>query len=194
MTAPDPQLSALSSQLQSGIRPDWFAGRQDRAEALQHACTGWRGTPFRERSAVRGEGGGVDCVTFVGAVFAEIGAVPAAISVPPYALNHAEHSSESVLRAWFERPEVRVHVRRVEEEEPHLDGDMVFPRVGRTEHHLGIRIGQLVYHIARPSGWCAPTVSQLTLHRSRYRLIEAPSFNSQLSSFNCAAAAPAPAR
>lgn len=150
---------------------DFFAGRNDRAAALQAACLAWRDTPFRERSCVRGPGGGVDCVTFVGAVFAEIGAVPIAIAAPPYALNHAAHSAESVLRAWLEEPAARAHVRRVEEDEPHLDGDLVFPVVGRTEHHLAIRIGATLYHIARPSGWCALQVSQVKLHRSRYRLL-----------------------
>lgn len=150
---------------------DYFALRPDRAAALQAACASWAGTPFRERSLIKGPRGGVDCAGFVGAVLAEIGAIPAAIAVPPYALNHAEHSAESLLRSWFEREEVRAYVRRVDEAEPHLDGDIVFPKVGRTEHHLGLRIGGWVHHIARPSGYCAMTLSQLTLHRSRYRLL-----------------------
>lgn len=149
---------------------DYFAAHPAQIDALREACRSWRGTPFRQRSLVKGPQGGVDCVGFVGAVFAEVGAIPQAISVPPYALDHARHRDDSVLRSWFERPEVRPHVRRVEESEPHLDGDMVFPKVGRTEHHLGLRIGIWVYHIARPSGWCAMPEAALDLHRSRYRL------------------------
>lgn len=151
---------------------DYFSGDYTRVGKLFRAVESWEGTPFRARSLVKGPGGGVDCAGFVGAVFSEIGAIPQAISIPPYTLNHAEHSDESLLRSWFESPLVRPHVRRVDEAEPHLDGDIVFPRVGRVEHHLGIRLGRCVYHIARPSGWCAMTIAQLELHRSRYRLLE----------------------
>lgn len=157
----------------SARAPDYFAGKGNAVRQLQAACESWRDTPFRERSLVRGAGGGVDCAGFVGACFAQIGAIPDAVAVPPYVLNHAEHSAESVLRSWFEAPHVRARVRRVDEDEPHLDGDLVFPIVGRTEHHLGLRIGALVYHIARPSGWCVMTVAQLKLAPSRYRLLEA---------------------
>lgn len=156
---------------------DYFM-RNGRYLDVRDACESWRGTPFRARSCVKGEGGGVDCAHFVGAVFFEIGAIEQQISVPPYDINHAEHSEQSLLRAWFESPDVRRRVRRVDEAEDHLDGDIVFPRVGRTEHHVGIRVGRLVYHIVRPSGWCAPTVTQLVfaghaLHPSRYRLLDA---------------------
>lgn len=151
---------------------DYFAAHPAQVPALLAACRSWRGTPFRQRSLVKGPGGGVDCAGFVGAVFAEIGAIPHAVSVPSYTLDHARHHDASVLHAWFERAEVRPHVRRVEHDEPHLDGDMVFPRVGRTEHHLGVRVGIWVYHIARPSGWCAMPSEALELHRSRYRLVK----------------------
>lgn len=153
---------------------DYFVRHPDQVATLLEVCRSWRGTPFRHRSLVKGPQGGVDCAGFVGAAFAEIGAIPRTISVPPYELDHARHRDDSVLRDWFERAEVRPHVRRVDEDEPHLDGDMVFPTVGRTEHHLGLRIGAWVYHIARPSGWCAMPAAALTLHRSRYRLLAAP--------------------
>lgn len=151
-------------------RPDYFSSFPGQVEALRQACLRWQGTPFRMRSAVPGAGGGVDCAGFIGAVFTEIGAIDRAIAIPPYELNHAEHSETSLFRTWFDLPAVRERVRRLEEEETHLDGDIVFPVVGRVEHHAGLRIGALVFHIARPSGWCAMTVSQLRLHASRYRL------------------------
>jgi cell wall-associated NlpC family hydrolase len=139
--------------------------------ALRTACASWMGTPFRSNSAVKGPLGGVDCAGFVASVLREIGAISETVAIPPYDLNHAEHSAESVLRAWFEQPAVRARVRHVDETEPHLDGDFVFPRVGRTEHHLGIRIGDLVWHVVRPSGVCAQTVSQLKLSPHRHRLL-----------------------
>ncbi|MES2692794.1 MAG: hypothetical protein V4773_04920 [Verrucomicrobiota bacterium] len=119
-----------------------------------------------------GPGGGVDCAGFVGAVFQQIGATPAGVSVPPYEINHAEHSDASVLRAWFERPEVRARVRRLDEDDEALAGDMVFPIVGRCEHHLGVQLGSVVWHVARPDGVCTMSLAQLKLASSRYRLTE----------------------
>jgi cell wall-associated NlpC family hydrolase len=146
--------------------------------ALQKECASWVGTPFRQRSCVKGPLGGVDCAGFVGAVFLAVGAIDLAISIPPYELNHADHSDESLLRGWFERSEVRARVRLLDEGEPALDGDMVFPKVGRTEHHLGIQVGGEIYHVVRPAGVVSQSLAGLaihkvTLHRSRYRLLEA---------------------
>lgn len=152
--------------------PDYFCGRPLRVSALVYACSDWIGTPFRSRSAVKGPRGGVDCAGFVAAVLREIGAIDEVIAVPPYEVNHAEHQSDSLFRAWFEQPAVRARVRRVEEDEPHVDGDLVFPVVGRCEHHIGFRVGATIWHVARPSGVCAMTLAQLELHRSRYRLLE----------------------
>lgn len=152
-------------------RADYFI-QAGRVVALAAACEGWRGTPFRACSSVKGKGGGIDCAGFVAAVFLEIGAIDQSIAIEPYAINHAEHSDESRLRAWFERDEVRARVRRVDESEAPLAGDLVFPIVGRCEHHLGLQVGGLIWHVARPSGVCTMTTAQLKLARSRYRLTE----------------------
>lgn len=151
-------------------RPDYFLD-PERVFALVAACESWRGTPFRECSRVKGAGGGVDCASFVAAVFEDIGAIDRAIAIPPYDVNHAEHSAESWLRAWFETPAVRARVRRVDDAEPPLSGDLVFPQVGRCEHHLGLQIGGIVWHVIRPLGVCTMSTAQLTLHRARYRLL-----------------------
>lgn len=150
-----------------------------RAAALLAACASWERTPFRARACVKGAQGGVDCAGFVGAVFGEIGAIEETISVPPYELNHAEHCDESLLRAWFEQPTVRARVRALDEAEPLLVGDLVFPKVGRTEHHLAIWVGGDIYHVVRPGGVCRQSLAGLALHgvklhRARYRLLEAP--------------------
>ncbi len=151
--------------------PDYFLAPA-RAAALRAECESWRDTPFRERSGVKGPLGGVDCAGFLAATLLAIGAVSRAIAIPPYSLNHAEHSEESMFREWFALPAARARVRPLDEAEPHLDGDIVFPVVGRCEHHAGFRFGSAVLHIARPSGWCESRLSQLKLHRSRYRLTE----------------------
>lgn len=154
-------------------RRDYFL-EEPRAAALRKECQSWIGTPFRQRSAVKGPLGGVDCASYLASAFLAIGAINEAIAIPPYAINHAEHSDESMFRTWFEQPAVRARVRRLEDDEAPLVGDIIFPKVGRTEHHIAIRDGNQVYHVARPSGVCCMTIAQFKFgfHRSRYRLTE----------------------
>jgi cell wall-associated NlpC family hydrolase len=157
-------------------RADYFSSLS-RVWELQRACQSWAGTPFRMGGRVKGPLGGVDCGNFIPAVLAEIDAIDAAtlaaIELPEYDLNRAEHSADSLFHEWFRQPAVRARVRRVDEDEPHLDGDLVFPKVGRCEHHIGFRIGNHVYHVARPSGPCRQSIHDLKAERSRYRLMEA---------------------
>lgn len=156
-------------------RDAYFSAHPEQVVALQRACLGWIGTPFRQHACVKGAGGGIDCENYLPAVLAEIGAINAAergaVVVPPYEVNHAEHSAVSQFHEWFRQPSVRARVRRVDEDEPHVDGDFVFPRVGRCEHHIGFRIGNHVFHVARPSGPCRQSIHDLVLERSRYRLL-----------------------
>lgn len=157
------------------MNPDFFAIFPEKIPLLRAVCESWAGTPFRAHSCVKGAGGGVDCENFLPACLAEIAALDeaarSAIEVPPYDLNHAEHSTVSLFHDWFRQPAVRARVRRVDEGEPALDGDFVFPRVGRCEHHIGFRIGTHVYHVARPSGPCCQSIHDLLLEPSRYRLL-----------------------
>lgn len=160
------------------MKTDFFATNPGHVVDLQLECESWRGTPFRQQGRVKGAMGGVDCVWFMPLCFLNIGAIGretfAAVEVPNYHLNHAEHSKVSLIHDWFRQPAVRTRVRRVDEDEPHLDGDMVFPKVGLCEHHFGFRIGNHIYHIARPSGFCRHSINDLALERSRYRLLVAP--------------------
>ena len=77
----------------SPARPDYFAAHPAQVPALLTACLGWRGTPFRPRSLVKGPHGGVDCVGFVGAVFAETAPEVANLTVPgrPRSLDPAAY-------------------------------------------------------------------------------------------------------
>ena len=163
--------------------PDYFAVHPEQIATARAECENWRGTPFRKNSAVKGPTGGVDCKGFLASVFAAVGAIPAVDVAAPYEVNQAEHSDASELLAWFERPEVKARTRRLDEAEPHLDGDIVFPRVARSVHHIGLRFGNDVYHVTRLAGWCCMTIGQLDammpramrhlrgLHPSRYRLL-----------------------
>ena len=156
--------------------PDYFAEFPQQIPVVREICESWRGTPFRQCSYVKGTHGGVDCGGFVGSVFAEAGVIPATIALPPYDLNHAEHCADSVLREWFEQPAVRARVRRLDVAEPSQPFDLVFPKVGQTEHHLALQYFGEIYHVVRPSGVCVQTIAGLALHRVtlspwRYRLL-----------------------
>jgi len=155
---------------------DYFAQYPEKVAPVLAICDSWLGTPFRQQSTVKGPLGGVDCGGFVGAVFAEAGAIPEAIALPPYEVNHAEHCADSVLREWFEKPEVRARVRRLDPEEPALPFDMVFPKYGQTEHHLALWYFSGIYHVVRPAGVCLQSLRGLAIHGVklspwRYRLL-----------------------
>ena len=66
------------------MKADFFAVDQEARAKLRAACDSWLGTPFRERSKVKGPLGGVDCVGFVACVFREIGAISEDLKVPAY--------------------------------------------------------------------------------------------------------------
>jgi hypothetical protein len=162
---------------------DYYAIHPEQIPLARSECESWRGTPFRKNSAIKGPNGGIDCKCFLASVFFSVGAIPAIVATAAYEVNQGEHSDASELLAWFELPEVKARTRRLDEAEASLDGDIVFPRVGRSVHHIGLRFGNDVYHITRLAGWCCMTVGQLDammpralrhlrgLHPSRYRLL-----------------------
>lgn len=153
------------------MRPDFFTASDE--GRLLSAARGWLGTPFRQRSCVKGKGGGVDCVCFVSCVFVEVGAIDAPIIPPAYQINHATHSDESLLLDWFRSPEVLRRVRRLDEEEAPVPGDLVFIKTARGVHHLGMQIGGSVFHVLIPGGVVETSTSTPGFRESvvaRYRL------------------------
>lgn len=155
-------------------KPDYFT-TPERQEAARAAAFSWLGTPFRERHRIKGPLGGVDCAGFVGSVLFECGAIPEAISVPPYDLEHAKHSEESILVKWFEQPAVRARVRVLDPEEQGLPGDIVFIRTARAVHHMGLLFGVEVLHAVRPAGLVRMPLTVPGFSRqiaSRLRLLE----------------------
>jgi hypothetical protein len=151
--------------------PDYFLDPK-RVQVLEAECRSWDGTPFRQNSRIKGPKGGVDCGNYVASVLYDSGAIDQRVSTPPYDMDYALYSEESVLLQWFKRPETRQMVRQVDEDEPHLDGDLVFPKVGRSEHHMGIRIGSWVWHVPRGMGVVRMSAAGLKLSKFRYRAYE----------------------
>lgn len=96
----------------------------------------WLGTPFRAGSAVPGPLGGVDCVRLCAAIHAACGACDP-LDIPAAPMQWHMHHEQSLLLDWFRGPDVRGRVKRIEEGEPWLSGDLVAVQTGLAAHHLG---------------------------------------------------------
>jgi hypothetical protein len=151
----------------------------ERQTALRHAARAWLGTPFRENCAVRGLAGGVDCVHFLAAVHAEAGACPL-VELPAEPVEVVRqwhvHHPESKILDWLGRPDVRGRVRRLEEGEPLMPGDMPVLRVEQAEHHLTLWLQPELLHVAIPAGVVSHSTRDpelLRRIRCTYRIIEA---------------------
>ena len=156
----------------------FFAGAAERVYALRREALSWRGTPFRQGGRVKGPLGGIDCVGFVLACYAAAGFIaPGDVTVPPYDVDHYEHSDVSQLEEWFRAPAVRARMPRRDEDDSRHTGDLVFIRHRRAVHHCGLWIEGLVWHTMRGHGVLAMRPETLALGgaelRSHYRPVEA---------------------
>jgi hypothetical protein len=138
-----------------------FYRTPERRAALIAAAHSWLHTPFAENCAVRGPQGGVDCVHFLAAVHAEAGACEP-IELPVLPVEQVRswhvHHAESKILEWFGRPELRGRVRRLDDGEPMMAGDMPVLRLEQTEHHLALWAAPSLYHVAIPAGVVAHSV------------------------------------
>jgi cell wall-associated NlpC family hydrolase len=98
---------------------------------LEAAAQHWNGTPWRDNSAVRGEG--ANCVGAVAGVLRDAGlALP---DIPNGPSNWAKHQSHSLMEAWLDsHPEIFQPVE-IDDLRP---GDVLGFSVGRCIHHLGV--------------------------------------------------------
>jgi hypothetical protein len=122
---------------------------------LRLEAEAWLGTPFAENCAVRGRQGGVSCERYQVAVHTATGACPP-VELPTLAVEKVrrwhEHYRESVILEWLDLPEIRGRVRRVDEAEEPMVGDIAIVKVQQTEHHVGLWAGAWLYHVAIPAG------------------------------------------
>lgn len=146
-----------------------------RCAVLLAEARDWLGTPFSENTAVKGLQGGVSCVRYLEACHAAAGAiVPATLPVLPVEeVRHwHEHHAESKIVEWLAQPAVRGRVRRVDESEAPMIGDLVIMRVQLTEHHIGLWCGPDILHVAIPAGVVAHSTRDPELRamiRAHYR-------------------------
>lgn len=132
-----------------------FYNTEERRAALVAEARSWLGTPFSENCAVKGPAGGIDCVHYLAACHAAAGAC-APVELPVQPVEHVrhwhEHHAESLILEWLGRPEVRGRVRRLDDGEPMMIGDMPLLEVQRTTHHATICCGPELLHVAIPAG------------------------------------------
>jgi len=122
----------------------------ERIAVLDSQVRLWMGTPFRAGSAVSGPFGGVDCVGLQAAIHTATGATQA-IEIPRKPLDWHLHHDNSAILDFFNAPEIRSRLRRVESYEGYHHGDLMAVRVGLCEHHLGTWIddsrGKHLFHV-----------------------------------------------
>lgn len=106
--------------------------------ALDAAARSWAGTPFCERSAVRGAG--VCCHRLVIEVLVEAGWLPR-IEVPDGSVRWAAANTRSLIAEWFDGPGSQwfdgIESLDWAAVQP---GDLLGFRLGRTVHHLVIAL------------------------------------------------------
>ncbi|AHF90214.1 hypothetical protein OPIT5_08385 [Opitutaceae bacterium TAV5] len=128
----------------------WFQ-KKERQDALEAAADAWAGTPFVAHSATRGPQGGVDCVHLAHELMAGAGAMERATLPPDYSLDHAHHSTSTMLLRWIlDCPQLAGRVAMIPPQGRILPGDLYGLRSGRVDHHLAIalRDGQIVHAVA----------------------------------------------
>src|SRR5690606_8279196 len=135
--------------------------------------------PFSENCAVKGPRGGVSCRHYLVACHVAAGAIEPidlpALPVEVVRYWHQHHALSQVLE-FLQRPELRGRVRRVDEAEAPMIGDIVVLRIEQTEHHLAIWGGAKLWHVTTGAGALYHTTTNpkiMELVRAYYRILEA---------------------
>lgn len=105
---------------------------------LYSVALSWIGTPFVAHAMIKGAG--VDCVSLAAAVYVESGLV-LNYSAPPYSLDGGNHLNLSKIVTWIEAS------GRFEEvpDKRALIGDVLLFKMGRVDHHVGIKITESTF-------------------------------------------------
>jgi NlpC/P60 family putative phage cell wall peptidase len=90
----------------------------------------WIGTPYHPNARLKGVG--TDCAMLLAEVYERVGVIPR-VDPGVYSSDHAFHSSEEQLAAWFDR-----YATETDTPQP---GDAVIFRFGRCYSHAAIYTG-----------------------------------------------------
>ena len=155
-----------------------FYSTEERQRLVVEEALSWLGTPFSENCAVKGPQGGVSCDRFQLAVHQATGAAPAVEipSLPVEVVRHwHEHHATSRILDWLHQPEFAGRVKRVDDGEPPMIGDIAVVKLRLSEHHVGLWCGAFVVHVAVNGGVLRTWASDrefMKLVRCYYRIFE----------------------
>jgi hypothetical protein len=150
----------------------------ERQAAFVAEARSWLGTPFRENCCTKGAGGGVDCVRFALAVHVACGACDSfEVETLPveFVRNWHVHHTESRVFDFFHQPGVRARLRRIDEDDQPIIGDMVAVKIDQCVHHLGLFCGPEVLHVGIHGGVMAHSIHHPDLKKhivAYYRIFE----------------------
>jgi cell wall-associated NlpC family hydrolase len=129
----------------------------EKIAALLAAATRWRGTPFRENSAVPGPRGGVCCHMLVAHLYIETGALDP-FDIPRGSARRLLHNPADTMLAYIDTA-LAGRIAVPAPPEPALAGDMIVYRDGATAKHIAIVLpglepahGPRLIHVLRHSG------------------------------------------
>lgn len=153
-----------------------------RTDALHYALVAeaqsWLGTPFSENCAIKGRQGGVSCARYLVACHAAAGACDH-VELPVLPVEQVrfwhQHHGESMMLKWLEAAAPSGRIRRVDEAEPWLVGDVVFLKIEQTEHHAALFTGSHLYHVTTAAGVVRHSIHHaevMEMVRCVYRLHE----------------------
>lgn len=123
-----------------------------RQQALDAEARTWEGTPFFRHGASKGPRGGVDCVMLAHELMVSAGAMTRETDFPDYSLDHAKHSTQSIMLRWIlDLPQFAGRCVMVPVHATPLPGDLVALKSGFTDHHLAVVVafGQVVHAVEK---------------------------------------------
>ena len=155
----------------------FYASLERQGQFLTEARS-WLGTPFSENCAIKGKQGGISCRHYVTLVHINCDALPsvALVDYPVEVVRHYhEHHTQSLILAALAKPELSGRVRRIDDGDAPMVGDIAVLRFAQTEHHMGLWCGAEILHVSTSAGvirhsTCHPEVQKAL--RCCYRIYE----------------------
>ncbi|MEI8288765.1 MAG: hypothetical protein WCH99_04785 [Verrucomicrobiota bacterium] len=136
-----------------------FFDSVEKQARLRAVAESWKGTKFMPNAAVKGSG--VSCQTLVGAIYAEVGFMPAGFLAPAGPMNWSHAHKNSRIVAYMETlPQLAALPAGTAYEA----GDMVGFKLGACVQHCGIVLdaGGDFVHCMRPEGVLFNTLKDAT--------------------------------
>jgi len=157
-----------------------FYSTSERQASFLAEARSWLGTPFAENVAVKGSHGGVSCVHYIVAVQVACGAWPTlTLPAQPVEVVRAwhEHHSVSKILDFMARPEIRARLRKVDEDDRPLIGDIAVMQIDHSTHHLALYGGHELFHVTTRTGVISTSSRRgdaAAKIRSFYRIVGEP--------------------